>query len=167
MQKDALSKRLADRKKRIAAKKGIDGSGSSFISTVSMSSPALIINKSKEFEPILKNMEEDGEPKVIEEKSSDEDELIKVTEIKLSPSKQYEKGEKNYAETNINEISAINNTTIGPDTSMSNSQFDLIRKLHSNAVGGNTQKMDNFDTQSNASYFFNEDELANHEEHIQ
>jgi hypothetical protein len=41
-----------------------------------------------------------------------------VTEIKLTPSKL---GEKNYAETNINNISAINNTTIGHDTSMNNS----------------------------------------------
>jgi hypothetical protein len=122
MQKDALSKRLADRKKRVAAKKGIDGSGSSFISTVSISSPAFNIPKTKEFEPILKNMEDDGAPKVVECKnSSDEDELIKVTEIKLSPSKLYEKAEKNYAETNINNISAINNTTIGQDTSMNNS----------------------------------------------
>jgi len=147
MQKDALSKRLADRKKRIAAKKGVDGSGSSFISTISITSPALVIPKSKEFEPILKNMEDEGEPMVEECKnSSDEDELIKVTEIKLSPSKQYEKVEKNYTDTSINEISAINNTTIGQDTSMNVSQFDMIRKLHSNAVGAYTQKMDNFDT---------------------
>ena len=119
MQKDALAKRLAERKKRLAAKKGVDGSGSSFISTISLSSPSLIHPKTKEFEPVLKNMEDDdGEPKVEECKSSDEDELIKVTEIKLSPTKD---GEKNYAETNINNISAINNTTIGPDTSMNNS----------------------------------------------
>ena len=118
MQKDALAKRLADRKKRLAAKKGVDGSGSSFISTISLSSPSLILPKTKDFEPVLKNMEDDGEPKVEECKSSDEDELIKVTEIKLSPSRH---GEKNYAETNINNISAINNTTIGHDTSMNNS----------------------------------------------
>jgi hypothetical protein len=38
--------------------------------------------------------------------------------------------EKNYSETNFNEISAINNTTVGIDTSMNTSQLDLIRKLH-------------------------------------
>ena len=129
MQKDALAKRLAERKKRVAAKKGINGSGGSFISSIS--SPS-IIPKNREFEPVLKNLEDEGEPRVEECKSSDEDELIKVTEVKLSPSRP---GEKNYAETNINEISAINNTTIGHDTSMNNSQFDLIRKLHSTAVG--------------------------------
>lgn len=129
MQKDALAKRLAERKKRIAAKKGVDGSGSSFISTVS--SPAIVVPK-KDFEPILRK-DEDGEPTFEEKNSSDEDELIKVSEVKLSPSKQHE---KNYEGININEISAINNTTVGVDTSMNNSQIDLIRKLHSNALGG-------------------------------
>ena len=71
--------------------------------------------------------------------------------------------EKNQFTKSFNEISAINNTTIGPDTSLNNSQLELIKKLHSNAM--NPQK--DIDGESNASYFFNEEELANHEEHIQ
>jgi hypothetical protein len=113
-------------------------------------------------------MENDSVPKG--KNCSDDEELIKINKISMSPSainlspnRPYD---KNYAETSFNEISAINNTTIGPDTSMNTTQLDLIRKLHQTAVG-NPQKVDNFDTQSNASYFFNEEELANHEEHIQ
>ena len=118
MQKDSVQKRLAERKRRIAAKKGFNVSGGSFLSEIT--SP--IIPKSKEFEPILKDM--DGEPKVVEcEDGSDEDTIIKISEVKLSPSRDFEKGDKNYSETNFNEISAINNTTIGPDTSMNTSQL--------------------------------------------
>jgi hypothetical protein len=84
----------------------VNNSGGSFISELS---PA-IIKLQPSFDPILKDI--DGEPKVIEKNSSDEDEIIKVNEIKV---------EKNYSETNFNEISAINNTTIGPDTSMNTS----------------------------------------------
>lgn len=67
----------------------------------------------------------------------------------------------------LNEISAINNTT-AQDTSQNISQLDLIRKLHSTAMHVNTAKGGAFDdTQSNASYVFNEEDLQNYEEHIQ
>lgn len=111
-------------------------------------------------------MENDGEPRVEQSKNSSDEDMIKVNEIKLSPHRYNEKADKNSFVTNFNEISAINNTTVGPDTSLNTSQLELIRKLHEKAVGS-AQKPDNYDTQSNASYFFNEEELANHEEHIQ
>jgi hypothetical protein len=59
----------------------------------------------------------------------------------------------------LNEISAINNTT-AQDTSQNISQLDLIRKLHSTAMHVNTGQGGAFDdTQSNASYVFNEEDL--------
>ena len=59
----------------------------------------------------------------------------------------------------LNEISAINNTT-AQDTSQNISQLDLIRKLHSTAMNVNTGAGGAFDdTQSNASYVFNEEDL--------
>jgi hypothetical protein len=114
MQKNDLQKRLAERKRRVAAKKGTNNSGGSFISELSPALQKLVSGSA--FDPILKDI--DGEPKVIEKNSSDEDEIIKVKEIKMSPVRY---ADKNYSETNFNEISAINNTTIGPDTSMNTS----------------------------------------------
>ena len=62
---------------------------------------------------------------------------------------------------NLNEISVINNST-NPDTSMNVTQNEILRKL-------NEQKKTSkeFDNQSNASYFFNEEDLSNYEEHVQ
>lgn len=61
----------------------------------------------------------------------------------MSPSRDHD---NNYYENNFNEISAINNTTVGVDTSMNTSQLDLIRKLHQTQLGSFVQKADNFDT---------------------
>ena len=68
---------------------------------------------------------------------------------------------------NFNEISVINNST-RPDTSLNTTNVELINKLeNSNEERKQTHKIEpNFDAQSSASYFFNEDELANYEEHI-
>ena len=125
----------------MAKKKAVDGSGGSFISELS---PA-VAPKSKEFIPIFNDMENDGEPRVEQSKNSSDEDMIKVNEIKLSPHRYNEKADKNSFVTNFNEISAINNTTVGPDTSLNTSQLQLIRKLHEKAVGS-AQKPDNYDT---------------------
>jgi len=65
---------------------------------------------------------------------------------------------------NINEISMINKVT--QDTSMNQSNYDLIKKLQNNG-GQNQGGNEKMETGSNLSYFFNEEEMANYEENIQ
>ena len=71
----------------------------------------------------------------------------------------------------INELSVIHNSTV-QDTSMNVTNLEIIKKLHANQsnqlTNGNNMILDNFDAQSNAtSFFFNEEEMQNYEEHIQ
>lgn len=67
---------------------------------------------------------------------------------------------------NINEISAINNISTNQDVSML-SNLDLVKKLKNQGVESGSLILNDFDTQSNAtSYFFNEEEMQNYEEHI-
>lgn len=65
-------------------------------------------------------------------------------------------------------LSAINNSTRPGDTSMNTTSQDILNKLSMvQKSGGSNEINNNFDSQSQASYFFNEDELANYEENIQ
>ena len=79
---------------------------------------------------------------------------------------------------NINEISAINNNTTNPDSTLNTTQIDLIKKLSSTGpdpynvfkpvTENRMQNRDgqNSDNMSSGSYFFNEEELENYEENI-
>jgi hypothetical protein len=57
-------------------------------------------------------------------------------------------------------------------SSINTSQLDMIRKLHQTEVANNEDSKGelnkkDLDSQSNASYFFNDDDLQNYEQHIQ
>lgn len=87
------------------------------------------------------------------------DEQIDSSSPNLKPILGSPSNRKDGGMADLNELSAINNTT-AQDTSQNISQLDLIRKLHSTALNVNNGKGGAFDdTQSNASYVFNEEDL--------
>ena len=77
----------------------------------------------------------------------------------------------------LNDISIINQTA-NTNMSMNTTSLDFLNKLHSKQSIIATQSkgkaeegqkpinLDHFDTQSNASYAFNEEEMADYEENI-
>lgn len=87
------------------------------------------------------------------------DEQIDSSSPNLKPILASPSNRKDGGMADLNELSAINNTT-AQDTSQNISQLDLIRKLHSTALNVNNGKGGAFDdSQSNASYVFNEEDL--------